>query len=510
MSKLSKTDYISYRECPHNVWVKWHNQKEYDKHELSDFEKSLIEAGIGVEELARNKFPNGFLIEKRSAGAEELTKKLIDEKTPVIFQAVFSTDRFLAAADVLKWNSIAQAYDIYEIKMSNSEEEDENGNLKKNKKKEEQFEHDLAFQTIVIEASGVKLNKKYLVRLNRKYVRQGELNFDELFLEEDKSPVEEGLREQVCLEMEEAYKFLSIEKMPPPPCVCYYKGRSSHCTTFSYINPNVPEYSIHDLNRIGNSKKFLEELLDEGILAMDDVEIDDRLKGAKLNQVIAHKKGSPVVDLDKIKEELENLTFPLYFLDYETYPTAIPPFNGYTPFQHIVFQYSLHVLDSAESEPKHFECLILQGDPSKKIAESLREHIDEKGTIVSWHKAFENSRNKELAKLVPEHSKFLLRLIDRTYDLKDIVEKQYFVHPEFRGKSSIKKVLPVLVPELSYSNLGVKSGTDAIESYRQISAGEITSNELENRKQEMLEYCKLDTYAMYKIWKAFSNLIAEN
>ncbi|MEK7194147.1 MAG: hypothetical protein AAB660_00465, partial [Patescibacteria group bacterium] len=69
MSKLSKTDYISYRECPHNVWVKWHNQKEYDKHELSDFEKSLIEAGIGVEELARNKFPNGFLIEKRSAGA---------------------------------------------------------------------------------------------------------------------------------------------------------------------------------------------------------------------------------------------------------------------------------------------------------------------------------------------------------------------------------------------------------------------------------------------------------
>ncbi len=507
MYKLSKTDYILYRECPNNVWFKNHRKEDYSKLEVSEFELSLAVQGNEIEELARGKFPNGFLVERRSPGAQELTQKLISEKHPIIFQAVFSTDKYLAAADVMKWNEDAGAYDIFEIKMSSSEEEDENGEVRINKKKELQFEHDLAFQTNVIEECGVKLNKKYLIRLNRKYVRRGELDFSKLFIEEDKSEAIDALRPQATLLMEEAHKYLSSEDLPKAPCPCYYKGRSSHCTAFALINPNVPEYSVHDLNRIGNSKKYLEELIDQGVLSIEDVPVDDRLKGAKLSQIMAYRKGSAIADTDKIREELETLQFPLYFLDYETYPTPIPPFDGYSPYQHIVFQYSLHILESADSEPIHKECLILEGDPSKKIVESLRENIGERGSVVSWHKAFENSRNKELARIVPEYSAFLQNLVARTYDLKDIVEKQYFVHPDFKGKSSIKKVLPVLVPELSYAELGVKSGTDAIDSYRKINSGKLSKAEIEAKEKEMLEYCKLDTYAMYRIWKEFFGLV---
>ncbi len=526
MGLLTKTDFILYRECPNNVWEKRNTPDEYAKFEVSDFEKSLAVMGNEVEELARGMFPDGFLIERRSGGAQELTAKLISEQKPVIFQAVFSTDKYLAATDVLKWNDDAKAYDLYEIKMSSTEddeEEEEDGKPKKvNKKRELQYEYDLAFQANVVEACGTKLNAKYLVRLNKRYVRSGALDFTpgQLFIIEDKTEAINRVQPTAAAEMEVAQTYLSEENRPTGPCPCYYRGRSSHCTAFVLINPHVPSYSVHDLNRIGNSKRYLKELLDEGILEIGNVPIDDRLrpkesrdptkpsKPRKLNQVLVHKSQEPMVDLESLGNELESLSFPLYFLDYETYPTAIPPFSGYHPYQHIVFQYSLHILDSADAEPRHEALLILDGDPSDRIAESLRTHIGDTGTVISWYKTFENSRNKELASIVPSQSDFFQSLVARTYDLMDIVEGQHYVHPGFEGRASIKKVLPVLAPSLSYKALGVQSGTDAIEAYRKIANAELTGEALEAKKLEMLEYCKLDTYAMYVLWRFFRNLVA--
>jgi len=522
---LTKTDFILYRECPNNVWVKKHKAEEYAKFEVSDFEKSLAVMGNEVEELARGMFPDGFLVERRSEGAQELTKKLIAERTPVIFQAVFATDKYLAAADVLKWNEAAQRYDIYEIKMSSTEEDDdddEEGKPKRvNKKRELQYEYDLAFQVNVAEECGVSFNQKYLVRLNRLYVRSGELDFtpSQLFIVEDKTEAIDRLKPTAAIEMPQAQDYLSAMEMPQAPCPCYYKGRSSHCTAFTYINPNVPAYSVHDLNRIGNSKRYLKELLDEGILEISNVPIDDRLrpkevkgsakpsKPRKLNQILVHKSKEPMIDFESLKAELDSLKFPLYFLDYETYPTAIPPYSGYHPYQQIVFQYSLHVVKDKDSEPAHFELLVLDGEPSERIAESLHEHMGDTGTVISWFKTFENSRNRELAGFLPRYKDFFLNIIARTYDLMDVVEGQHYVHPGFEGRASIKKVLPVLAPHLSYKKLGVQSGTDAIEAYRKITRGELTGELAKAKEREMLEYCKLDTYAMYVLWKFFCGVI---
>ncbi|MEI6057562.1 MAG: DUF2779 domain-containing protein [bacterium] len=543
MKQLTKTDFISYKECHHNVWVKWHKPEVYNQFEVSEFEKSLGEMGNEVEKLARGMFPNGYLVEKRSEGAQELTKQCLAKKTPVIFQAVFAVEKYLAATDVLKWNEAANAYDLYEIKMSSTEDDDDDDGkpAKVNKKKELQFEYDLAFQANVLEMSGVTVNDKYLIRLNKKYKKSGDLDFTpgQLFIQENKTEAVNELMPTARMEMEEAHDFLSRVEMPKGPCLCYYKGRNSHCTTFSYINPDTiengkPIYSVHDLYRIGNSKKYLRELLDEGILKIEHVPEDERLqpkkvpegkepgKPRKLNQVQVHKTKKTIIDIWSIKKDLHSLSFPLYFLDYETYPTAIPQFNGYHPYQHIVFQYSLHVVTEEDFkrglEPKHFECLIFDGDPAERIVESLRKDIGDTGSVISWYKNFENHRNRELADLVPLRYAFLHSVIDRTYDLMDIVNQQYYVHHGFKGSSSIKKVLPVIleeikkldpanVPNLSYKALGVQSGTDAIESYRQISTGELTGKEADVKKIQMLEYCKLDTYAMYVLWKFFIDLV---
>ena len=528
MKKLTKTDFILYRNCPQNVWVKWHKPEEYNKFEISEFEQSLGVMGNEVEELARGMFPDGYLIEKRSAGAQELTQKLIAEHTPVIFQAVFSTEKYLAATDVLKWNEEANAYDLYEIKMSSVEseddEEDEEGKPKKNppaggKKKELQYEYDLAFQTNVAKLCGVTFNEKYLVRLNKNYVRIGRLDFTKLFELTDKTEIVNDTFQSVALtEMESAFTYLSGTTAPLGQCTCYYRGRSSHCTSFSISNPNVPTYSVHDLNRIGNSKSLLKELLDEGILKIEDVPLEDRLKPKakkgdeqskpiKFNQVQVHKSQKPIEDIEAIKKELDSLTFPLYFLDYETYPTAIPPFDGYHPYQHIVFQYSLHVLKDKDSKLEHFELLVLDGDPSERIVESLRKHIGDTGSVISWYKNFENSRNRELANLVPAQADFLHSVIERTYDLMDIVHNQHYVHHGFKGSASIKKVQPVLAPDFSYKDLGVQNGTDAIEAYRQILEGELVGDAIEEKKRDMLKYCGYDTEVMYVIWKFFDKLV---
>jgi hypothetical protein len=497
---------------------------EYKKFEISEFEKALGVMGIEVENEARKLFPNGILIEGRDEKAQALTKKLIAEKTPVIFQAVFSTDKYLAAADVLKWNDEAGMYDLYEIKMSSTDDEDEEEEddkpRKVNKKKELQFEYDISFQTNVAKLCGINFNKKYLLRLNRDYVRHGALNLNKLFEETDKTEnLNPTFLSATHTEMESAYTYLSNTNMPAGHCDCFYKGRSAHCTTFSLSNPDAVGYTVHDLNRIGNSKNVLRALLDEGILNIEDVsESDERLKPSKAkkgepekkarkqNQVKVYRTKEPMIDYDAIRSELSSLIFPLYFLDYETYPTAIPPFDGYHPYQHIVFQYSLHIL-TEDMKLTHEELLVTEGDPAGQIVAGLRKNIGNVGSVISWYKKFENSRNKELAKLVPNEAEFLLGLVARTYDLMDIVENQHYVHHGFKGSSSIKKVQPVLVPHLAYKELVVRSGTDAIESYRQIVKGEITGKDLEQKKKDMLTYCKYDTEVMYEIWKFFKNLI---
>lgn len=521
---LTKTDFILYRECSHNVWVKWHKPEEYSKFEISEFEKSLGVMGNEVELEARKLFQEGILIEGRNIKYQDRTKELIEKHAPVIFQAVFATDKYLAATDILKWNSEAGAYDLYEVKMSSVDEDDdevEEGKPRKvNKKKELQYEYDLSFQVNVLKLCDVNINKKYLLRLNKDYVRVGNLNLERLFEVTDKTEVIDGVFEDLTLsEMDSAFERLSREIEPRGPCGCYYKGRSSHCTSFGLINPHVPDYSVHDLNRIGNSKKYLQELLEEGILKVEDVPEDDRLKPKKpklgeepskpkkLNQVRVHKSKNPIIDIEAIRSELNSLAFPLYFLDYETYPTALPPFDGYHPYQHIVFQYSLHFLRSKDGELEHKECLILDGDPAERLVKSMREHIGDTGSVISWYKHFENSRNRELAKLLPEYSDFLHSIINRTYDLMDIVDHQHYVHHGFKGSASIKKVQQVLAPDFSYKELDVQNGTDAIEAYRQIHKGELVGKEAEEKKKQMLLYCKNDTEVMVIIWKFFVDLV---
>lgn len=494
-TKLSKTDYILYRECPKNVWYKIHKPDVYSQLELSEFEKSIMGTGNEVELVARKLFPSGILIERRDEKGQKATWDYIAQKQEILFQPVFVKDNYLAAIDILKFEPETGSYSVYEVKSTSDVDE-------------KVHYHDLSFQINLLRKCGLRINKAHLIHLNSEYVRSGELDIAKLFKIIDVSNEVESVSESVAAEMGEALKYLSQESEPKGFCCCIYKGRSRHCSTFQYANPEVPEYSVHDIARIGNSKAKLKELIDSNIFHLDKIPAHIKLTDIQQSQVDTYNLNKVLVNKEKIAEEFKTLTFPLYFLDYETFPAAIPRFDGFSPYHQIPFQYSVDVLESPDSEPKHYEFLhIGPDDPSRSFAESLQKHIGKTGSIIVWHKGFECGRNDEIAKRISVMKAFMDSLKARVYDLEDIFRKQYHIHRDFRGGTSIKRILPVLVPELSYKELGIQNGGSAADTWNKIVNGSFGETEKEKAINDLKVYCGLDTYAMYAIWRALHKLL---
>lgn len=492
---LTKTDYILYRECPKNVWYKIHKPDIYTESELSEFEKSIMETGNEVELVARKLFPGGILIERRDEEGQKTTRDYIAKNQEILFQPIFVKDNFLAAIDILKFDQETKSYSVYEVKSTSDVDE-------------KSHYHDLSFQVHLLKKYGLKINRAYLIHLNSDYVRSGELDISELFKIVNVSSEVESISESVAAEMTEALKYLSLEAEPDGYCCCIYKGRSRHCSTFQHANPEVPDYGVHDIARIGNSKAKLKELIDSNIFHLDKIPAHIKLTDIQQSQVDTYNLNKVLVDREKIIEEFGTLTFPLYFLDYETFPAAIPRFDGFSPYHQIPFQYSVDVLRSAESKPEHYEFLhIGSNDPSTAFAESLQKHLGTSGSIVVWHKGFECGRNDEIANRIPVLKPFMDGLKARIYDLEDIFRKQYHIHRDFRGGTSIKRILPVLVPELSYKELEIRDGGSAADTWNKIVSGAYNNEEKEKAINDLKIYCGLDTFAMYSIWLALNKLL---
>ena len=492
---LSKTDYILYRECPQNVWYEMHRPDIYSKSELSEFEKSIMETGNEVELVARKLFPGGILIERRDEKGQKITQDYIAKRQEILFQPIFVKNDFLAAIDILKFEPEAERYSVYEVKSTN-------------KVDDKTHYHDLAFQINLLRECGLNVDKAYIVHLNSEYIRLGELDIGKLFKIVDVSKEVESVAEAVANEAKEALKYLSQDTEPNGYCCCIYKGRSRHCSTFKHANPDVPEYGVHDIARIGNSKAKLKELIDSNVFHLDRIPDHIKLTDIQQSQVDTYVLNKAFVDKEKIKTEFDSLALPLYFLDYETFPAAIPRFDGFSPYHQIPFQYSVDILRSADDKPDHYEFLYVgTGDPSKSFVESLQRHLGTSGSIIVWHKDFECGINDKIAVRIPEMRTFTDSLKGRIYDLEDIFRKQYHIHRDFRGGTSIKRILPVLVPELSYKELEIRDGGSAADTWNKIVSGKYGDTEKEKAINDLKVYCGLDTYAMYSIWLALHDLL---
>ncbi len=491
--KLTKTDYLIYEDCAKNAWLKIHKPDIYFNKPLSSFDEGLIKTGNEVDILARELFPNGLLIKDRDDSIR--TMELIKSKESVIYQPVFETNLYKMISDILVWNKNTNVYDLYEVKASNS------GDNKKAKDK--LYTHDIAFQYLVLKELNVPIGKLNIIRFNNKYIRGANLDIKQLFSIEDFTDRVMDITENVSFEMKNAYEILSSEKEPFGSCKCILRGRSSHCTTFSYSNPDIPEYSVHDISRIGMSKKKLADLVDSGIFSLDDVPDDFPLSEKQRNQVTSAQLNKIYIKKREINDFLDKIAKPISFLDYETFAAGIPRFSGYSPFNQIPFQFSLHIVENNnQKELIHQEFIFAENKrPDEEFILALKRYLPSVGSIIVWHKSFEIGRNKDLAIRNPQYKIFLEELNSRVIDLEDVFTNQYFIHPKFKGKTSIKYILPVLAPELSYKVLDIQEGGTASNTWDKIVTGVYTKKEALVEIEHLKTYCALDTYAMYAIWK---------
>jgi hypothetical protein len=475
---LTKSDYIRYLQC---LKLGWLNKKRPDliSQEIRDSFVDIMEEGYEVEKYAYQLFPDG-----KTAKDESSTKKLMKEGG-VIFQPTIVSGELYCRADIIAFDENNKAWDIFEVKSSTQEKAI--------------HEYDLSFQKLCFEEAGHKVGKLNLIHINNEYVKNGEIDVKELFKVED---ITEEVNELAQETKEGVAKLSEILKKEAEPNVRPVKQCNNPygCMFKDYCLRDLPEKSIYSI--IGKlSEKTVNKLLDEGIVKIEDIppelitpSFKKHFHAIKHNEVHIEKEG--------IKSELGKIEYPIYFLDYETYGSAIPIFDGYRPYQNIVFQYSLHIQKSADSGLEHFAFLADKwADPTKEMAESLQKLIGKEGTVIAWNMGFEQGCNEDMGGRDNRYKEFFEDINNRMYDLMSVFKQGFYIHKDFYGSASLKKVLPVLVPSLSYGALNIHEGMTASNSWYEM----IDSKTSKKRKQEiyddLLKYCELDTLAMVEILK---------
>jgi hypothetical protein len=260
----------------------------------------------------------------------------------------------------------------------------------------------------------------------------------------------------------------------------------------------IPEYSIFNIFNLGSKKQV--ELYNQGIIDIEDIPEDFDMTANQAQAVENYKSKASYIDKENIKAFLENLTYPIYHLDFETYQQAIPQYKGVKPFDQIPFQYSLHI-EYEDGTLVHKEYLAQDSvDNRYELVQKLCEDIPSDVTVLAYNMSFEKGVIKRLANLFPELSSPLLAINENIQDLMVPFQKKWYVTPSMKGSYSIKYVLPALVPEFekAYKELdGVQNGSQAMNAFASMS--KLEEGEKQKLRTALLEYCKLDTLAMVKV-----------
>ena len=496
MKGLSKSRYTSFCQCPKALWLRIY------KPEVAEEDESLqarFEKGNEVGDLAMELFgPYVEVTVKKGdsldlAAMIEKTKQEMAAGTENICEASFSYDRNYCAVDILR--KTPDGWAIYEVKSSTykGDDDDTPDHLLV-------YSQDIAYQRWVLEKCGVNVTGTYLVRLNKFYVRGSQLDIKQLFYIKDMWKLVDNEYSKVAYNVGVAMQVLDGEEPEKPVAIQCHKPYD--CAFFKYCIGDIVKPNVFDLYRLNFQRKC--ELFNQGKVSFKDLRYE-KLTPIQQLQIETQLNETQLVTPEEIRIFLKKLTYPLYFLDFETMQDAIPQYEGTSPYQQITFQYSLHWIEQEGGELKHTEYLgDSVHDPRRALAEKLCRDIPMNVCTTAYNRGFECGRLKELAQAFPDLSVRLLNIADNIVDLIEPFRQKMVYLPEMNGSFSIKHVLPALYPddpELDYSNLdgSVHNGGEAMTIYPRIA--KMSPVEADAARKALLEYCKLDTLAMVKVWE---------
>lgn len=476
------------------LWLKKHNKKLLPL-PSPDLQRRFDEGNL-FETYAEQLFPNGerigFSNYNEYFSLPQRTTEALQNGAKTIFQGRFEADNITCIIDVLQ-RVEGDTYDLFEIKSST-------------KAKPEHI-LDLAFQTIVLEGSGLSIRNIAVVHVNNEYVRDGEVDIEGITNTTD---ITEEVRAKIESTKENIQKAITVVNLPEIPDISPKHVRlgafKEWMEIYKTLNGELKPYSIYSIPTVGAKKLALLE--DMNVETVFDVPEGFELTDTQKRYVEAVQTDKVLIDTDAIKDFVDNLEYPLHFLDYETVSNIIPPFDGTRPYQQVPFQYSLHIQNKPGGELTHKEYLHTEdSNPVSSLLENLKKDMEGKGSVIVWYETFEKGRNTEMAAFAPEYQTFLEDVNDRVVDLMVPFKKGDYVHKDFLGSASIKNVLPVLVPELSYKELGIQDGGTALRLWSEaVLEGKCSEKEKDETMSCLIEYCKLDTLAMVEILKVLEKI----
>lgn len=440
-------------------------------------EQLRMEEGKEVHRRAQSLHPNGVY-----AGKPARTKQLIlDSAIEVIFEAAFEVDGYAVRAD---WIRRTQGgWIIGEIKSSLHCEEGP---------KKEHID-DLAYTCMVLRRSGLPVKSCELVLMNREW----RLGMDDLsmFIVTDITEMVVERADEFNQTWERTGPLL-LRNSRPSAHWCFA------CRDCEYFEDQCVGVGVRDpifmLPRLGE-KKF-DELTSRGVFTIQGIPTDFKLSENQAAVAQAIRTREPLIDQQLIRSSLDELEWPVGYLDFETVKTAIPLYPGVAPHEQVVTQYSLHIQETENAELAHVDYLANHTlDCRRELTDRLLADSASCGSVVTYS-PFEKTTIRGLARLFPEDEEELIVLEGKLFDLEPVVRRGVIL-PDFKGRSSIKIVLPVLVPELSYGELNIGDGGSAIAAFAKLASDETTDQETQAIRDALLAYCKLDTLAMVSVYQ---------
>jgi predicted RecB family nuclease len=486
--KISKSKFMAGVQCLKRLYFLVHEPQLAAQPDGAD--EAIIEQGKEVGLLARKLFPGGVEVDGSGGLGEAIRKTrelIMNQAVPAIFEAVFEHQDVIVKADILQRRK-EDHWRLVEVKST--------ADLK------EHHLEDVAIQSYVLSHSGLKLASAWLAHINRDYVLAGTtVDPHQFFLLRNLAQRVRNLRPTLVFQLRSQFRVLA---MPAPPDV----PTGPHCINpvvcefFRHCNHPKPKDHISRIPRLHGSA--IEQLEQMGIESIHDIPADFDLSEFQRRVCTAMQTGQAWFS-EELETEFESLSYPLYFMDFETVNPAIPRFPGMHPYDHLPFQWSVHVKMETDATPEHFEFLAMDGDdPRRAFISSLCEALGEHGSIIVYNQQFESERLRDLAGWLPEYAQRIRNIQARLCDLLPVVRNRVY-HPEFGGSFSLKAVLPAFVPEMTYEGMEVPNGQAAGRAWESMISGNSSEADRQAMRRALLDYCGQDTLALVRLLEALQN-----
>ncbi|MBI2608090.1 MAG: DUF2779 domain-containing protein [Deltaproteobacteria bacterium] len=493
MKNLTKTKYVKGVRCLKALYLNVY-QPELGK-EPDESQKMIMAQGQAVGEFAKKEFKGGVDISKSDGKFDEqvrLTKEALKKDVPAIFEATFLHEGVLCKVDILERTK--KGWNLIEVKSST--------------KVTEEHIHDVAVQYAVLKGAGIQVERAYLMLVNTACIYPDLSNF---FKKEDVTKEVEMKLSEVKGNLKKQFDVLKSKREPKIDigeyCLKFPGNKKPRACEFKeHCWKHIKENSVFELYRLKKEKQF--DLYTSGVLQIKALPKGYKLNAMQERQVEAVFSKAPYMDKAGIGDFLSQIEYPVHYLDFETANPAIPRFKGIHPYEHIPFQFSCFVREE-NGNLLYREFLQLgTNDPREALLKALLEGIQNRGSIFVYNAVFEKRILKSLAKSFPKYEKKINGIIERIVDMMDIF-LNYYYHPDFHGSLSLKKIVPVLAPSLSYEGMEIAEGGSASAAYMRTLTEDLSEIEISAIEKNLREYCKKDTQVMVEIHDFFLNLLSD-